>query len=176
MLMTGILGQVINRRTVTHVRMGEQPGILEGLQGPIHGGPVETRPALGAGAVVDVGRTQMLIVSRRHDLADGTSGIGDPIAPAAQSVDQFVGRDVHRDRLSAARRWPTGGATTLPVMPIALVTGANSGIGRATAIGLADDGAHVLWPAARQSEPNRSWMRSQGLAAAPSSSNSISPR
>jgi len=114
MLMTGILGQVIHRRTVTHVRMGEQPGILERLQSPIHGGPVETRPALGPGPVVDVGGAQMLIVGRSHDLADCTSGIGDPITPVAQSADQIVGRDVHRDRLSAARVWPAGGPLPCP--------------------------------------------------------------
>jgi len=114
MLMTGIFGQVIHRRTVTHVRMGEQAGILERFQSPIHGGPVETRPALGPGPVVDVGRTQMLIVSRRHDLADGTSGISDPITPVAQSANQFVGRDVHGDRLSAALRRPTGGQLPCP--------------------------------------------------------------
>jgi len=108
MLMTRIFGQVVYRRPMTHVRMGEQPGILERLEGPIHSGPIETGPALGPCPVVDVGGAEMLVVSRRHDLTDCTSGVGDPISPVAQGVDQFVGRDVHRDRLSAARRWPHG--------------------------------------------------------------------
>lgn len=103
MLMTGIFGQVVHRRAMTHVRMGKQSRILESLESPIHGRPVETGPAFGPRPVVDAGGTQMFVVSSRHNFADGTSGVGDPITPIAQRVDQLVGCDVHREQ---AKRGP----------------------------------------------------------------------
>jgi hypothetical protein len=108
MLMTGIFGQVVYRRPVTHVRMGEQSRVLQRLQGAIHGGPVETGPALGSSPVIDVGGSEVLVVSRRHDLADGTSGVGDSITPITKGIDQLVGCDVHQDRLSADPKWSSG--------------------------------------------------------------------
>jgi len=101
MLMTGIFGKVVDRRAVAEMRMGEKPGLFQRLQGPVHGGAVESGPALRPGPVVHVGGAEMLVVGGCDHLAHGTAGLGDSITLLTQGVDQLVCRYVHSDRLSA---------------------------------------------------------------------------
>lgn len=83
-------------------------------------------------------------MGKGHHLTDGAASICDPVPPKAEGIDQLVCSDMHRDRVFPCGGWAAGAASFDRLMPTALITGANSGIGRITALGLARAGFDLI--------------------------------
>ena len=99
MLMTRVLGEVINRRAMPEMRVGEKTGVFESLHRAVDRGAIETGACLGSCLVIDVRRAEMLVVGGGDHLADRPASVGDPVSLGAERSDQLVGSDVHEHRL-----------------------------------------------------------------------------
>ena len=70
-------GEVVDGGSVTEVRVDQQPGLLERIQGAVDGRLVDCLTKVGVNVIQDGGRRHVLTVAAGHYCANCAPGIGD---------------------------------------------------------------------------------------------------